>query len=119
MKLGQQAEAEVRAEQAGPGVHVLVIDRPARRNALNLAIKNAIADLIEELDSDQSVRVIVISGGPDVFAAGTDVEEMTGLTPTEHTLKSTDRMFTAIRGCRTPVIAAVEGYALGEAASSR
>ena len=113
MKPGQQAKAEVRAEQAGPGVHVLVIDRPARRNALSLAVKNAIADLVEELDGDQSVRVVVISGGPDVFVAGTDVEEMTRLTPTEHTLKSTDRMFTTIRNCRTPVIAAVEGYALG------
>jgi enoyl-CoA hydratase/carnithine racemase len=48
-----------------------------------------------------------------VFAAGTDVEEMAAMTPTEHTLKATDRMFTAIRRCGTPVIAAVEGYALG------
>ena len=103
----------VRMEEARPGVFILAIDRPARRNALNLAVKKRIAELVEELDQQSAVHVIVIAGGPRVFAAGTDVAEMAALTPTEHTLKATDRMFTAIRHCATPVIAAVEGYALG------
>jgi enoyl-CoA hydratase/carnithine racemase len=101
------------ADQARPGVFVIAIDRPERRNALNLEIKTGLADLIETMDSDPSTRVIVITGGPDVFAAGTDLAEMETLTPTEHTLKVTDRMFTTLRKCATPTIAAVEGYALG------
>lgn len=104
---------EVQTEQAGEGVFVLRIARPTRRNALNLAVKNRIADLIDMVDDDPTARAIVITGGPDVFAAGTDIAEMTDLTPTEHTIRVTDRMFTAIRRCQTPVIAAVEGYALG------
>lgn len=100
-------------DQARPGVFVIAIDRPARRNALNLEIKNGLADLVETVDSDPSARAIIITGGRDVFAAGTDLAEMEALTPTAHTLKTTDRMFTVIRNCTTPVIAAVEGYALG------
>jgi enoyl-CoA hydratase/carnithine racemase len=100
-------------EQARPGVFVIAIDRPERRNALNLEIKTGLAELVETLDSDPNSRVIVITGGPDVFAAGTDLAEMEMLTPTDHTLQVTDRMFTALRKCATPTIAAVEGYALG------
>lgn len=103
----------VRVDEARPGVFVVTIDRPARRNALNLAIKTRIAELIDELDRDPRTRVIVITGGPQAFVAGTDVAEMSQLTPTQHTLQVTDRMFTTIRRCETPVIAAVEGYALG------
>jgi enoyl-CoA hydratase len=104
---------DVRVEEARPGIVVLTIDRPARRNALDLAMKERIAELVEELDSRPTVGVIVVTGGPQVFAAGTDVAEMAALTPTEHTLKVTDRMFTSLRNCGTPLIAAVEGYALG------
>ena len=109
-----QLEADdVRIEEARAGIFVLTIDRPARRNALNLAIKSRIATLVEDLDQSGEARVIVITGGARVFAAGTDLAEMAGLTPTDHVLKRTDRMFTAMRNCATPLIAAVEGYALG------
>ena len=111
--MSEPDDDDVRMEEARPGVFVLTIDRPARRNALNLAIKDRIAEIIDELDVQPAARVIVLTGGPDVFAAGTDVAEMAALTPTEHTIQVTDRMFTAIRRCETPVIAAVEGYALG------
>lgn len=105
--------ADVRSVRPRPDVGVVLITRPERRNALNLSIKSRIADFIEELDDDPSIRAIIISGSAGVFAAGTDVEEMVAMTPTEHTLKVSDRMFTTIRRCETPVIAAVEGYALG------
>ncbi|RNM12180.1 enoyl-CoA hydratase-related protein [Nocardioides pocheonensis] len=103
----------VRLEEAGANVRVLVIDRVERRNALSIAVKDRIADLVEVLDNDPGVKVIVVTGGPSVFVAGTDVEEMSRLTPTEHTLMATDRMFRVLRACRTPLIAAVDGYALG------
>jgi enoyl-CoA hydratase len=109
----QPDRGEIRIDEARSGVVVLTIDRPARRNALNLDIKNRIAELIGELDGRTDVGAIVVTGGPHVFAAGTDVQEMASLTPTDHTLKVTDRMFTGIRNCETPIIAAVEGYALG------
>jgi len=96
-----------------PGVVVVRINRPQQRNALNLAVKNEIADIIERLDEEPEVRVIILTGSVDVFAAGTDVKEMAGLSPTDHVRLRTDRVFTALRGCRTVTIAAVEGFALG------
>jgi enoyl-CoA hydratase/carnithine racemase len=108
-----QLTQHLTVERARPGVFVIAIDRPERRNALNLEIKTGLAKLVETVDSDPSTRAIVITGGQDVFAAGTDLAEMETLTPTAHTLKTTDRVFTVIRNCAVPVVAAVEGYALG------
>jgi enoyl-CoA hydratase len=104
---------EVWVKEAQAGVHVITIERPKRRNALSIAVKDQLARTVSDLDIQPSVRVIVITGGADVFVAGTDIDEMVNLTPTEHTLRATDGVFTAIRRCRTPIIAAVEGYALG------
>ncbi|KRF22382.1 enoyl-CoA hydratase [Phycicoccus sp. Soil802] len=104
---------EVQTARPLPHVAMVVIARPLRRNALNLEIKSRIADLVEELDRDPSVRAIIITGGSEVFAAGTDVDEMVSMSPTDHTLRASDRMFTTIRQCQTAVIAAVEGFALG------
>ncbi|MEC3853115.1 enoyl-CoA hydratase-related protein [Paenarthrobacter ureafaciens] len=95
------------------GVAQLTISRPERRNALNIEVKELVARAVEQLSADPSIRVIVITGAGGAFVAGTDVAEMQSLTPVEHTLKVTDRMFTVLRNCPKPLIAAVEGYALG------
>ena len=96
-----------------PGTMLITINRPERRNALNMAVKEQLADAVQAADDDPGVRVIVITGSNGAFVAGTDVAEMQSLTPTEHTLRATDRMFTMLRRCSTPLIAAVERYALG------
>lgn len=96
-----------------PGVAQVTINRPERRNALNIEVKELVARAVEQLSADSGVRVIVITGAGGAFVAGTDVAEMQSLTPVEHTLKVTDRMFTVLRNCPKPLIAAVEGYALG------
>ena len=103
----------VLVEEAKPGVFLITIDRPERRNALNIEVKDLVADAVTELDARPDVRVIVLSGAGGVFVAGADVAEMESLTPTEHTLRVTDRMYTVLRHCATPLIAAVEKYALG------
>ncbi|UKA55186.1 enoyl-CoA hydratase/isomerase family protein [Arthrobacter sp. FW305-BF8] len=98
---------------AAPGVAQLTINRPERRNALNIEVKELVARAVEELGANASVRVIVITGASGAFVAGTDVAEMEHLTPVEHTLRVTDRMFSTLRACPKPLIAAVEGFALG------
>jgi enoyl-CoA hydratase/carnithine racemase len=103
----------VLVDEVRPGVFQVTINRPERRNALNIAVKDRIAQIVAELDADPEARVIVITGAGKAFVAGTDVAEMQSLTPIEHTLRVTDRMFTTLAGCTTPLIAAVEGYALG------
>jgi enoyl-CoA hydratase/carnithine racemase len=95
------------------GIAVLTIDRPDRRNALNLEAKTCLADAVTELTADDTVQVIVLTGSGGYFVAGTDIAEMATMTPTQHVTLATDRVFNVLRGCPKPLIAAIEGYALG------
>jgi enoyl-CoA hydratase len=103
----------VTSARVAEGVHQITIDRPERRNALNMDVKSRVADAVAKLVKDDDARVIVIAGAGDAFVAGTDIAEMRSMTPTSHSLDVTDRMFTTLRRCPKPLIAAVEGYAYG------
>ncbi len=103
----------VRCNRDREGIAVLAIERPERRNALNLEIKGKLADELEALAADDSIRVIVLTGSGGYFVAGTDLAEMVDMSPEDHTRLKTERVFTTLRQCRKPIIAAVEGYALG------
>lgn len=111
-------------EEAGPrpvvtvrreGAHVAVatIDRPERRNALNLAVKARLAEAFAVLGAEEAVRVIVLTGANGVFVAGTDLAEMEAMTPADHARLGTGQVFEVQRRCPMILIAAVEGYALG------
>jgi enoyl-CoA hydratase len=111
---GNESAAEsVTSHRVGDGIAVLTINRPERRNALNLDVKRRLANIVEELAADPTVRVVVLTGARGVFVAGTDIAEMAAMTPTEHSLRETDLMFTVLRRFPKTLIAAVEGYALG------
>jgi len=103
----------VRCNRDREGIAVLAIERPERRNALNLEIKGRLADEVEALAADDAIRVIVLTGSAGYFVAGTDIGEMVDMGPEDHTRLKTERVFNALRRCRKPLIAAVEGYALG------
>jgi enoyl-CoA hydratase len=96
-----------------PAVRLITITREERRNALNFEIKRLLSEAVLTLDRDATARVIVITGAGKCFVAGTDVAEMKSMSPTDHTVLVTDGMFTTLRRCTKPIIAAVEGYALG------
>ena len=98
---------------AAPGVAVITIARPARRNALNLEVKRLLTEFVLALGADDGIKVIVLTGAGSYFVAGTDIDEMLDMTPTSHTLNATDQVFTTLRHSGKPLIAAVEGYALG------
>lgn len=95
------------------GVAVVTLNRPDRRNPVNLDIKARIADAVLALQADSTVRVIVLTGAGGYFIAGTDIAEMEAMTPAQHQALATDRMFTVLRRCPQILIAPVEGYALG------
>jgi enoyl-CoA hydratase/carnithine racemase len=97
----------------GNGTAVVTIDRPERRNALNLEVKGLIADAVDALIADDTVDVIVLTGAGGCFVAGTDLAEMATMTPQTHVVLGTDRVFNVLRHCPKILIAAVEGYALG------
>ncbi|VCU68426.1 putative enoyl-CoA hydratase echA8 [Pigmentiphaga humi] len=108
----QQNAALVRGERHG-SVGVVIIDRPARRNALNLEVKNALAQQLREFDQDPSIACVVLTGAGGCFVAGSDIVEMSDMRPTDHVRQDTDRIFHILRTLAKPAVAAVEGYALG------
>ena len=94
----------------------LTVNNPARRNALGMAGKRAIADTFNKLAQDDHLRAAVITGaGDQSFIAGADIHEMKDLSPeeaeVEHTL--THVANEAIRAFPVPVIARINGYCLG------
>jgi len=94
----------------------LTVNNPARRNALGMAGKRAIAAAFGELSSDDRLRAVVITGAGDKsFIAGADIHEMKDLdaagAEVEHTLTHTANA--AIRALPVPVIARINGWCLG------
>jgi enoyl-CoA hydratase/carnithine racemase len=94
-------------------VAVVRLNRPERRNALSPAVLEELADAIGSLDADESVRCIVIAGTDEVFAAGADIKAMAERSFQEVLEASTMPFWQRVADCRTPLVAAVSGYALG------
>jgi enoyl-CoA hydratase len=89
------------------------LNRPERLNALNGAVMDALCGVIEELDRDETVRAIVVTGNERAFAAGADIGEMADATPVDLLLTNRIGQWDRIRKITKPVIAAVNGWALG------
>ena len=88
------------------GVATVRLDRPHARNALNHALRQAIVRTCRELDDDEEIAVVVLTGTDPAFSAGVDLREAAATTrrPYERTNPGQ-----ALRGMSTPVIAAVNG----------
>lgn len=100
-------------EHPADGVVLLRLHRPAVLNALNLVLRQALAQAFARLDADPAVRVILLAGSTRAFCAGADLNEYVDATPPEIIARQMDRLWAAISRCRKPVIAAVCGHALG------
>ncbi len=105
--------SEVLLEKPAVGVAVVRLNRPEVRNALNLTVRELLAKHFADLGSDEVTRCIILTGGDKVFAAGADIRDMVDRTPMEMMARRTDRLWAPIASCPKPVIAAVNGYALG------
>lgn len=105
--------AEFVATEIRDAVAIVRIERAARRNALNLQVKTELIAALQAACADPAVAAIVLTGSGGYFVAGTDIGEMATLSPTDHQRLDTDRVFHVVRQSPKPVIAAVEGYALG------
>ncbi|OGA02537.1 MAG: enoyl-CoA hydratase [Betaproteobacteria bacterium RIFCSPLOWO2_02_FULL_64_12] len=95
-----------------PAQHVALvrINRPQARNALNAEVRAGINTVFPQLDADSEVRCIVLAGSDTVFAAGADLKERATMDVVDAVKFIPSQ---GIRNCRKPVIAAVNGYALG------
>ena len=101
--LGEQRDA----------VGIARLNRPEARNALSAELMEEMAGLVEAWDADPEVRCIVIAGSDDWFAAGADIKAMAARSFQEVLVTPSARFWPRLAACRTPLIAAVSGFALG------
>jgi enoyl-CoA hydratase len=99
--------------QAQKHIALIELNRPKELNALNLQLMAEVRDALKELDADNEVRVIIITGNEKAFAAGADIKQMAGKTAID--MLNIDQFSTwdQIKKTKKPIIAAVSGFALG------
>jgi enoyl-CoA hydratase/carnithine racemase len=103
----------VLVEHPAAGIALVRINRPEVRNALNIEVRKLLAKSLTELGDDETTRCIVLTGNEKSFAAGADIKEMVGAGTIEMLQRGTHKLWRAIAACPKPVIAAVNGFALG------
>ncbi|WP_174615873.1 enoyl-CoA hydratase/isomerase family protein [Virgibacillus ihumii] len=108
--MGEYAHINVVKEE---GIGVIQLDRPDVSNALNRKMVDEIVGEMEVLDRDETVRVIVVKGHEKFFAAGADIEEMLEDSPLSLELLDPFAVWDRITLIKKPLIAAVNGFALG------
>jgi len=94
-------------------VGVVLLNRPQQLNALSGELMGVLVEALEGLDADPDIRAIVLGGGERAFAAGADIEELASGTPISLYENRRIERWDAIRGLRTPLVAAVSGFCLG------
>ncbi len=101
---------KVRAEQA---VGFVQIDRVADKNSLNIETSKEILQALTNFDQDNAIKCIAIEGNQKLFSPGADIKELDSLTKNTAAEKKLFDAFDDIYNIKKPVIALVEGYALG------
>jgi enoyl-CoA hydratase len=89
------------------------LNRPKQLNALNGAVMDALCEALEQLDRDEQVRAIVVTGNERAFAAGADIGEMAEASAVEMLRSNRIGQWDRVRRVSKPVIAAVGGWCLG------
>ena len=100
-------------ERPSNDIAVLRLNRPQVRNALNLDLRTRLADEITRFGADPEIRCLIVTGSEVAFMAGADIGEMAGAGPVEVMARNVQKYWRAITECPKPLIAAVEGFALG------
>lgn len=104
------------SETNDQGITTLTINRPKKLNALNDEVLNELADFFKGIQVDDEVKSIIVTGaGEKAFVAGADIKELRELDDYSGRMASQkgQQIFQLIEDTRKPVIAAVNGYALG------
>ena len=106
-------EQVILIEQQENGVSIIRLNRPKVRNALNSILRQEMAEAFIKLNDDPQTKAIVLTGGDKVFAAGADINDFMKAKTVDVYLRHSEYYWDAITNCRKPIIAAVNGYALG------
>ncbi len=95
------------------GVALCRLDRPEARNALSPELMEELATAVERFDADRGVRCIVIAGSDEAFASGADIAALRERSFEESLRHPAAAFWRRLAACRTPLVAAVSGFALG------
>ncbi|MBM3667413.1 MAG: enoyl-CoA hydratase [Actinobacteria bacterium] len=98
--------------EARGAVGLCTLNRPEARNALSPGLREALATALEAYDADEGINCIVIAGDDEAFAAGADVRALAEHDVSEE-LAPTEPFWRRVASIRTPMVAAVSGWALG------
>jgi enoyl-CoA hydratase/carnithine racemase len=108
---------EISVSRPAPELAIVTIDRPARRNALNLAAWRALAAAFQDLAQDRAVRLVILTGAGGHFCAGADISEFARVRADSEGGAAYERevaaTYEAIRALPQPSIAAIEGACVG------
>jgi enoyl-CoA hydratase len=100
-------------EQYEPFVALIQLNRPKELNALNLQLMQELCGALQQLDKNEGVRAIIITGNEQAFAAGADIKQMADKSAIDMLRVDQFSTWDQIRKTKKPVIAAVSGFALG------
>lgn len=100
-------------EERRAGVLELTLNRPRVLNALSFGLLRALADALARASVDDGVRVAIITGSGRAFAAGADIDELSRMSPSAFIGSDVFRAWEEVAAFPKPLIAAVNGYALG------
>lgn len=101
------------AEQYEPQVAVISLNRPKELNALNTQLMHELRNALHSLDANEQVRVIIITGNDQAFAAGADIKQMADKSAVDMLTIDQFSTWDQIRKTKKPLIAAVSGFCLG------
>ena len=104
----------VRVSEVEDGVVSVMLDRPQKKNALSIAVRDEMSDALDRLAVDDGVRAVILAGEGDTFCAGFDLSEFSVTEPgfQEQLWQSSDRFHRTVLHFPLPIIAAVQGPAL-------
>lgn len=100
-------------EAPADGVLVLRLNRPEQRNALNLATRKEMVEHLDAAAANPDIRAVVLTGDSRAFAAGADLRELADTGSIEMMQRGVHKLWDRIAAFPKPLIAAVNGYALG------
>ncbi|EAW19847.1 enoyl-CoA hydratase/isomerase family protein [Aspergillus fischeri NRRL 181] len=114
MDYSTQTEGFILAETQQSSTRILTLNRPNKRNALCQALINELLHQLKIVSADPHIRAIVIAGSGAIFSAGADIKEIAQLDgETARQKRYLEDLCHAMKQVRKPIIAAVEGKALG------
>ncbi len=100
-------------EQYQPGIALLQLYRPKELNALNPQLMQEVRDALFAFDKNENIKVIIITGNDQAFAAGADIKQMADKSAIDMQIMDQFSTWDQIRRTKKPIIAAVSGFALG------